>query len=335
MGKLSGAVMTIFSLIIPTYNGQHLLAANLAHNLAILGPAVECIIADDASTDDTVPWLATHFPHVEVVVAQKNRGFADTAAMGASHASGAFLFFLNNDMQIVSLDLQKALNVLREDMVFALVPTLIRPAKDNAFESYTWGKFAGGWLSAESYLPAGSLRASTVWAQPSNDHRPPSGEGIGGGGVPILWACGGAMLVSRQKYEALGGFDALYRPFYFEDLDLSYRAWKQGWESRYLDFAVVHHQHQATIGKLFAKAKVEHIHRTHHYLFMWKNLDDVGFLLSHGVTVLIKLLTFQLKDIRAICAALLCLPAIGLYRCNRPRPRLRDREILGRIWTGE
>lgn len=324
----------LLSLIIPTYNGQHLLAANLAHNLAILGPEVECIIADDASTDDTVGWLATQFPHVKVVVAPKNRGFAATAAMGAAHASGAFLFFLNNDMQIVWLDIEKALAVLREDLVFALVPTLIRPAKDNAFESYTWGKFAGGWLSAESYLPAGSLRASTVGAQPSNHQCSPSGEGVGGGGIPILWACGGATLVSRQKYETLGGFDTLYSPFYFEDLDLSYRAWKRGWESRYLDFALVHHQHQATIGSLFTRDAVEHIHRTHHYLFMWKNLDDVGFLLSHLVTVLVKLLTLQFQDIRAIGAALLRLPRILSYRRNRPKPALKDRDILGRSGVG-
>ena len=324
----------MISLIIPTYNGKPLLAANLAHNLAILGPEVECIIADDASTDDTVPWLATHFPHVKVVVAQKNRGFAATAAMGAARASGEFLFFLNNDMQIMSLDVVTACDVLREETVFALVPTIIRPSKNNAFESYTWGKFAGGWLSAESYLPAGSLRASTAGAQPSNNQCSPSGEGVGVGGIPILWACGGAMLVSRQKYEVMGGFDPMFSPFYFEDLDLSYRAWKRGWESRYLDFAVVHHQHQATIGKLFEKSKVEHIHRTHHYLFMWKNLDDVGFLLSHGVTVLIKLLTFQLKDIRAISAALMRLPQIWAYRRIRPKPRLRDSEILGRSGAG-
>ena len=329
--------MTVFlSFIIPTYQGLHLLQDTLEKNLRQFSgvSGFECIIADDASNDGTVDWLKTHFPHVKVVVAQKNRGFAATAAMGASRASGEFLFFLNNDMQIMSLDVATACDVLREETIFALVPTIIRPSKNNAFESYTWGKFAGGWLSAESYLPAGSLRASTAGAQPSNNLVAPSGEGVGGGGVPILWACGGAMLVSRQKYEALGGFDTLYSPFYFEDLDLSYRAWKQGWESRYLDFAVVHHQHQATIGKLFKKSKVEHIHRTHHYLFMWKNLDDVGFLMSHGVTVLIKLLTFQLKDIRSIGAALLRLSAIGRYRCNRPRPRLKDREILGRIWTG-
>ena len=163
---------------------------------------------------------------------------------------------------------------------------------------------------------------------------PLPGEGVGGGGVPILWACGGAMLVSRQKYEALGGFDPMFSPFYFEDLDLSYRAWKRGWESRYLDFALVHHEHQATIGSLFTRDAVEHIHRTHHYLFMWKNLDDRWFLISHLLTVLVKVITLQIKDIRAIGAAILRLPQIGAYRRIRPKPCLKDSEILGRSGEG-
>jgi len=318
----------LISLIIPTYKGLQLLQETLEKNLrqfsGIFG--FECIVVDDCSNDDTVAWLETHFPNVITIVSPQNKGFAHTVNLGAARATGEFLFFLNNDMEIMSLDLACALDVLRNDTVFALVPTIVRPSKDNTFESYTWGKFAGGWFSAESYLPHGSLRA-----QPSNIHRAPSGEGVGGGGIPVLWACGGAMLVSRKKYEELGGFDTLYSPFYFEDLDLSYRAWKRGWESRYLDFALLHHQHQATIGTLFKKPKVEHIHRTHHYLFMWKNMDDTSFLLSHFVTVWVKVLTFQLRDIRAIATAITRLPQIISYRRNRSRPVLKDAEILKKV----
>jgi GT2 family glycosyltransferase len=324
---------TLLSLIIPTYQGLHLLQSTLEKNLAQFSeiPGFECIVVDDASDDGTVLWLKTHFPDVITIVAPQNKGFAHTVNLGAARATGEFLFFLNNDMQIMNVDLDLAFKVLREENVFALVPTIVRPSKDNAFESYTWGKFAGGWFSAESYLPHGSLRASIVDAQPSNIHRAPSGEGVGGGGIPILWACGGAMLVSREKYEVLGGFDTLYSPFYFEDLDLSYRAWKRGWESRYMDFALLHHQHQATIGTLFKTSAVEHIHRAHHYLFMWKNLDDIGFLFSHFLTVLVKILTFQLRDIMAIATALTRLPRIISYRRTCLRSVLKDAEILKKV----
>ena len=49
------------------------------------------------------------------------------------------------------------------------------------------------------------------------------------GPVPVLWAGGGSSAVSRRKFEALGGFEDLYNPFYMEDVDLSFRAWRRGW----------------------------------------------------------------------------------------------------------
>jgi hypothetical protein len=45
-----------------------------------------------------------------------------------------------------------------------------------------------------------------------------------------LFACGGAFMVNRQKYLDLGGFDSMYHPLYYEEIDLSYRALKRGME---------------------------------------------------------------------------------------------------------
>jgi GT2 family glycosyltransferase len=48
-----------------------------------------------------------------------------------------------------------------------------------------------------------------------------------------LFACGGAFMVDRKRYLDLGGFDLLYHPLCYEEIDLSYRALKRGWEVRY------------------------------------------------------------------------------------------------------
>ena len=49
--------------------------------------------------------------------------------------------------------------------------------------------------------------------------------------VKTLFACGGAFMVKRKGYLKLGGFDPIYHPLYYEEIDLSYRALKRGWES--------------------------------------------------------------------------------------------------------
>ncbi|NBV83296.1 glycosyltransferase family 2 protein [bacterium] len=303
------------SVIIPTYNGRHLLEQTLAHNIERLGSqATQWLIADDGSTDDTATWIATHHPTITYIRSTANHGFAATVAMGAAQATGTHLLFLNNDMAIQTWDWDTLVAAFNDETLFALVPQIIRPSKDNNFESITWGKFEGGWLTTESYAPA-QLTPQTA------------------SGRPVLWACGGAMVVPRAKYDALDGFDPLFSPFYFEDLDLSYRAWKQGWSSCYLNFALVHHQHQATIGRLFTPSQITYFHRTNHYLMMWKNLDDPRYKINHFLTALIKILTLQLTDCRAILAALRRLPEIRRYRLNRPTPTASDRQILESVWT--
>jgi GT2 family glycosyltransferase len=304
----------IVSIIIPTYNGRHLLDQTLAHNLRVLdSPTIEWIVSDDGSHDDTATWLSEHFPSVKLVTSSQNQGFAVTAHRGALAATSAILFFLNNDMKISDLDLSRLVDALASPDTFAIVPTIIRPSKDNAFESITWGYFKGGWLTPESYLPE-----SVDIAQSR----------------PILWACGGAMAVRRDRYLELGGFDPLFSPFYFEDLDLSYRAWQRGWASWYMPLGTILHDHQATIGRLFSSAQVAKIHRRNHYLFMWRNLTSTRLLVSHFATMTLKIVTLQRADIGAIFSALRYIGIVLRYRWGRPPSRLSDLAILEASRTG-
>ena len=68
--------------------------------------------------------------------------------------------------------------------------------------------------------------------------------------MPVLWAGGGSSAVSRRKFEALGGFEELYNPFYMEDVDLSFRAWRRGWPSLLAPRSVVQHRHRGSTGRL-------------------------------------------------------------------------------------
>ncbi len=302
------------SIIIPTYNGRHLLDRTLAHNLQVLAsPTIEWIVSDDGSDDKTAEWLAEHFPSVKVVTSPQNRGFSVTAHRGALAATSEILFFLNNDMKISDLDLSRLVDELACPDIFAIVPTIIRPSKDNAFESITWGYFKGGWLTPESYPPES---VDITQAR------------------PVLWACGGAMAVRRDRYFTLGGFDPLFSPFYFEDLDLSYRAWQRGWASWYMPLGTILHDHQATIGRLFSSAHVAKIHRRNHYLFMWRNLTSPRLLVSHFATIALKILTLQRADIGAIFSALRYIGIVIMYRWDRPPSRLSDLAILEASRTG-
>ena len=64
---------------------------------------------------------------------------------------------------------------------------------------------------------------------------------------------------------------------------------------------------------------------------MWKNVDDLNFKIAHWLTVFIKIMTFQIGDIRAIWDAAKRLRLVIGYRRQRATPRISDREILERI----
>ena len=63
------------------------------------------------------------------------------------------------------------------------------------------------------------------------------------------WLSGGSSIIRRSEFLRLGGFDAVYEPFYFEDLDLGLRAWRSGYKLLWEPAAVVEHQHESTMSK--------------------------------------------------------------------------------------
>ena len=60
-----------------------------------------------------------------------------------------------------------------------------------------------------------------------------------------------------KKFLELGGFDEILAPFYLEDTDLGYLAWKRGWKTMYQPASIVYHEHRGTIGKKFSDAYIQ------------------------------------------------------------------------------
>jgi prepilin-type processing-associated H-X9-DG protein len=97
----------------------------------------------------------------------------------------------------------------------------------------------------------------------------------------VLFAGGGAGMFRREMLINLGCFDRLYHPFYFEDVDLGYRAWKRGWVCISEPGSKVHHRHAGTIGRRFSKRQVYAIAKRNYILFHWKNIHDGEWMADH------------------------------------------------------
>jgi GT2 family glycosyltransferase len=145
---------------------------------------------------------------------------------------------------------------------------------------------------------------------------------------------GGFACYERRKLVELGGFSELLSPFHWEDVDLSYRAWKRGWLVLYEPRARALHQISATIDAHYSRERVVVAAIRNRLLFHWVNLQSRGFLLSHCWMLILKLLSriwvWDLAFYRALFSALLVLPQVLPLRRRERRLSVRsDRELDG------
>src|SRR5450432_207428 len=98
---------------------------------------------------------------------------------------------------------------------------------------------------------------------------------------PCFYGGGGSCAFHRDKFFELGGFDPLLAPFYLEDTDLGYLAWKRGWKVFYQPRSIVYHEHRGTIGKRFSEEQIQTVLKKNFVLFCWKNIHEWPRLASH------------------------------------------------------
>jgi len=250
------------SVIIPVYRGQRHLEANLPALLAATRKrsGLEVIVVDDGSTDGTPEFLADRFPQVTALALGANRGFAGACNAGARAARGEIVYFLNSDARGEEGFLDPVLRAVSDPTVFAVGSREI-------------GSDGEGSVT----VPVPFFRFGLF------GHRYCGTAGMPSRPIPSLFVSAGHAAFSREKFLLLGGFDDLYRPFYWEDIDLCYRAWRRGWSVLLHPESRVQHAGQGTIGRFYTRGTIQSIYWKNRFLFVWKNVRDVAFIAEHLV----------------------------------------------------
>lgn len=310
------------SIVIPTWRGQALLAEFLPSVVAAANyyetehlAKVEIIIVDDASNDNSVAWLHQHYPAITVVARQENGGFACAANSGFAAAKYPIVLLLNNDIRIELAAIAPLVRHFTNDQLFAVSCKAYRLDSD-LFDGA--GKLAyfqkGHWHIFLNYDVLPTKQPNPL--------------------IPCynFVASGGYAAFDRAKLQQLGGFCELLSPYYWEDVDLCYRAWKRGWQIYYEPTSIVHHKSSATIGKQVPAPRVRLVAERNRLLMHWINLHDKRWLLSHIGWVTLKLLaaiiTFDLIYVRAVGRAIWLLPQVRtLHNQERALIKFSDRQL--------
>lgn len=209
---------------IPNLNGGEMLAATLASLL----PAddIRVVVVDNGSTDDSVAMARERFPEVETIALERNIGFGRALNLAVREAPGDPLIFLNNDVECQAGFIEAMLAKLA-DGVDAVAAVLVQRDKPELIDS-AGVTVEGDTLMAFDYLHGESLGK------------------LQGAPAP-LGPTGGAALLRRDAFEAVGGFDE--RIFiYYEDVDLALRLREAGYGCALAPEARALHAFSATLG---------------------------------------------------------------------------------------
>ena len=245
--------MRSVSVVIPNYNGAGLLEKYLPPLKKALSDHVatfEIIVVDDASQDSSVEFLRQQHPDVTVIVNEANLGFGGTMNRGIHAAQGEVLFSLNSDVLVDSDIFGAVLPRFSDPGLFAVTPNIIDPRSGYNQAVYR-------------------LKPGVCWYTDTCLQAVPAEKE-----VPLFFACAGACFYDRAKLLELGGFDPLFSPFYVEDVDLSYQAWKRGWRCVLEPSATVYHFSNSTIEQYHRKRKIKFLTARNKTYFMWLNITD-------------------------------------------------------------
>ncbi len=249
--------MKSVSVVIPNFKKYPL----IKHLPAVIKacPGAEIIVVDDASPDDTAQYLRKNFPKVKAVVNKVNERFAVSCNNGAKAAKGDVVVLINSDVAPKPGFLGPLLKHFDGDSIFAVGCLEIQTVGGRKqISGKNQCQFKRGFLIHSA--------AKITSMEKTADN---------------CWASGGSMAFDRKKYLSIGGMDKLYKPAYWEDIDLSWRAREnRGWKILFEPKSQVFHNHETTNISVFGQRKMETMAMRNQILFVWKNIRG-RHLLEH------------------------------------------------------
>jgi O-antigen biosynthesis protein len=293
-------------MVVLNYNGRELLVDCLESMVRAVTPSDEIIVVDNGSSDGSADAVRKAFPSVRVLQIPENRYIFSLNA-GLQIAGGEFVAFCNNDMKVEEDFVNQAIDCFTSDDIFA-VCTRVLDRYGNEQGSRTAGFWKHGLLF---YMPL--------------KHTPHV--------TNCFFAVGGQSFFRRSLLNEMGSIDELLWPMYHEDIELSYRAWKNGYRIVYAPGSVCHHLGGQTSRRVFTPTQLRSFVRQNELLIVWKDVTDVPMLIQSVLWTVPRLLIAVFRrdagTLIGFFSALRRLPlAIRRRRGATKSFRRTDREVL-------
>jgi len=223
------------AIVILNWNGKSWLEKFLPNVLAN-SQSAEVYVIDNASTDDSVAYISTHFSSVKIVINQQNHGFAGGYNEGLKQIHADIYCLLNSDVEVTSgwLDPISALFEKNQDIA-AIQPKVLDYNRKNFFEFAG----AGGGLIDNLGYPYCRGR---IFENVEEDKGQYNDE------TEIFWASGCCLFIRSEDFWIQNGFDARFFA-HQEEIDLCWRLKNSGRKIYYTGKSTIYHVGGGTLQK--------------------------------------------------------------------------------------
>jgi len=292
------------SIVIPVWNGRELLEKNFPKVLGAqknMGNRIEeIVVVDDKSTDDSLTYLEQFSSEIKIIRHKENRGFSAAVNTGVRTAKGELVCLLNQDVSPEEDFLESVVGLFANDKVFGV-------SLHEEGYGFAVGKFENGFIVHE---PRKSDKTSETF-----------------------WVNGGSGVFRRKIWMDLKGMDEeLLSPFYWEDIDLCYRALKRGYKLLWEPKAKIIHKHESTINvEHFKRRSLSLIQERNQLLFIWKNLTSPILFRKHLRGLMRRIVSHPGYFVVFIAAFKKIRIVLKLRRKEKRETRVSDEAIFARF----
>lgn len=210
------------SVIIPNYNGKHLLQEYLPYNLEVIratGADYELIVVDDASKDDSVEFIRKSYPEIKLIINPENRGFSFSCNRGIEASEKELILLLNSDVKLMPGYFDEQWKYFLRWDTFGVMGRIADMEGDHIQDAARMPKLNGFKLKTDYFYYSNSEKDRLY----------------------TFYLSGANALVSAEKLKKVGGFFEIFSPFYCEDMELSLRAWRLKWKCYYEHSSICRH----------------------------------------------------------------------------------------------
>lgn len=307
--------MSKVAIVILNYNGQRFLEKFLP-SVIQNADACEIIVADNASTDNSVPFMTQTYPEIRLIQLLYNSGFAGGYNEALKQIKATYYILLNSDIEVTPNWIAPVIELMDANPNIAACQPKIRDYHKPSYFEYAGA--AGGYIDWLGYPFCRGRIFDTC--EPDTGQYDDARE--------IFWATGACMFVRADVFHESGGFDAQFFA-HMEEIDLCWRMKNAGYEIYYTPTSMVYHVGGGTLHK--SNPRKTFLNYRNGLAMMYKNLPDNQLfsiifmrLVLDGVSSIKFLLAGSFKDIWAILKAHFAFYAM-IPRLERTSPKpLKD-----------